>query len=147
MLFRPRKVAGSVSEMCLRKRQRRQEVTGSLEHSPRLRKPPTALPAHSGVEQDFSTSSSPPREFRSFQTSVATLFHTRKHIPGIPKVLQGSGQLNPSVCPPGKLHQWDQNTQALNMSLGLFHHLVPSPIHRLHTCPAGPLRIRAREAH
>lgn len=88
-----------------------------------------------------------PQGIQKFPESVATFFHTRKNIPGIPKVLQGSGQLNPGVCPPGKLHQWDQNTQALNMSLGLFHRLILLPIHRLYICPAGLLRIRAREAH
>lgn len=152
MLFLPRKVAGSVREMCLRKRQEKKEVTVCMSvpqgaestwplDSPREHRA-GGVPANPG-EQDFPSSSSPLKEFKSFQKSAATFFHTRKDIQEEERVSQALWHVQGALrrwaiqsrlCPLGKIHQWDQNTQALKMSLGLSHHLG-SIIHPMTSIP------------
>lgn len=72
----------------------------------------------------------------------------RKGFPAycLSKALQGARQASPVLCPQGKVDQWGQNTQALDMSLGCYAVWVPLSIHRLPHLPAGPLRTTAQEA-
>lgn len=63
------------------KKERRKEVKGRTEHSPKAQKAPVPPTAHSSTEQEVvppnPKSSNPPREFRSFQTSAAAFFNSK----------------------------------------------------------------------
>lgn len=131
MLFLPRKVAGSVREMCLRERREEQEVTGRAEQ-PRLRRPRAPRP---GPPQLGAPGASPPvrgapTEFGSSPTSAAACVRTRKdvreeegvvsHAYGTPPTGASSGRAAPPRSRPTRLSAAAApDARALDVSLGV----------------------------
>lgn len=146
MLFRPRKVAGSVSEMCLRRRQRRQEVTGRLGH-PQGSESPDGIDCPQWCAAGLLHQLESPQGIQKFpDISGHTFSHQEEH----PGHTQGTSRqwATESRClptrqtiPMGPEHSGSEHEPWFVPPSG------PSTIHWLHTCPAGPQRIRARDAH